>query len=88
MSASPTPLDRAFIAEIKAEAAAQDMTLKDLAAKAGIVYRTQHRYLDPDAKDWRSLSLRNLQSYADALSISFDTLFARARAREKQLPGV
>lgn len=75
-------LAEALGAEIRAEAAAQRITLVDLAKKAGIARATLYNWIDAE----RDISVPGLFSIADVLRTPASTLIARAEHRANRIP--
>jgi len=67
------------LAQIKAERAALDMPVAELADKAGVSQRAISRYLSGE----REMSLRLVESFALALGIDLPTLIQRAAERQQ-----
>lgn len=68
---------QALGAEIRAEAAAQRISLNDLASAAGIVRTTLYKYLDND----RAMPLGVLLAVSERLGVGADVLMDRAQQR-------
>jgi hypothetical protein len=78
---SPSPLGREVINEINSQAGERRLSMRQLALRAGIGYRSAQRYLNLDAKDWRELTVGNLERFCDALGLDYVVLVDNATKR-------
>lgn len=73
-------LDDAVTVEIRAERAAQLLTIEELAARSGVPYSTLRRKLAGE----RAFGLDEIDLLATALGVGLDEIFRRAKSRQQQ----
>lgn len=78
-------LNAAVAAQIRAEAAAANLTDKALAAKADVNYASLRRWLGKDSGNERHIDVAVLGSLADALGVPPAEIVQRAQARMQQI---
>lgn len=83
-STSPGGLPAAVIAQIKAERAALDMPIGELARRVGIAPRSITRYLNGE----REITMSLVEQFAHALEMDFKTLLRRAVERQEEAEGI
>lgn len=74
-------LNAAVAAQIRAEAAAANLTDKALAQKAGVNYASLRRWLGKDVDNTRHIDVAVLYALADALDVEASYLVEQAQAR-------
>lgn len=81
MIAEETPtLAACVVAQINAERAARNMSVKELAARVGIHPGSMPRYMNGE----RQLTLGQVEAFANALGIDLMTLLRRAEQRRDE----
>lgn len=78
--ATSDPLTLAVAAELRAYRAAAELTIEELAAKAGIGVRTLKRVLKAE----RDIDVRTIELLVAAMDVDPQELFARATSRASQ----